>query len=883
MAIKWNKIYREIAIAIYKIRIEHDKNAGSVIYNIVNKDPLFLTDNRWLAKYSSTIEQSLDPMVIFASISGSTLRESLRLIRVNKLLNILIGRDEIEIDFRGCPTPVPTSLMSVRSVSGQEALWVIFENVMKKGRGALEDDMFEKLKDIKGVDIVSFTIFLHWIDAEQFLPLDKNTVGYLIRKGEIERPPISYIEYFDLISKHTESFLETPIIAYYSQESNLTETQNKNTDLDPVLKQVLEDSPSHAGKFRIIAIKPLNNIHEKFRKVLVENKIYSFYRAYKIEKFESITYESKLDLNLYNQNKLSINISAIVGKNGTGKSSIAELIYLAINCLSKRHGRFTTELKDVKGFNFELYYSADFCYCFRYQEEKIIVYKYETVKKGFINPVEIPLDSFDFTQFFYTIAINYSLYGLNSSQVGSWIEGLFHKNDSYQVPIVINPYRKLGNVNVNNEEGLTRQRLLVRLLMPLPDNTVSINLRKLTDTRSADWLVLTFNPSMFKSLYQVKNEHNEPIKEFGFAVTTSYYKPLLEKICTCFDIDPDHIPKKIDEPVSIIDYAFCYILKKLVSIARNYDQWSFFSEQSNSFENYDHYVDLLSEDTSHITHKLRQAINFIKYDHIRLKLPDNFKESTRPISIAELSDEISLLVSTSDDSIDTIHMIPPSFFNTKILMDDNSDYNRLSSGEKQRIHAVSSLGYHLYNINSVSVHNNLINYRYVNVIFDEVELYFHPEMQQDFINHLLAYIGRLNLDRIAGINILIITHSPFILSDIPNPNILFLSEVDPDIKTFGSNIHDLLAHSFFMRGFMGGYVRKIIKEISDYLSPNVEFKPVGWTEERSENIIRVIGEPLIKARLQEMHRSEFKSKATKELRIEALKAELKALEDEKDS
>jgi hypothetical protein len=38
--------------------------------------------------------------------------------------------------------------------------------------------------------------------------------------------------------------------------------------------------------------------------------------------------------------------------------------------------------------------------------------------------------------------INYSIYGLNTNNMGMWIKSPFtKKNDGYQMPIVMNPYR----------------------------------------------------------------------------------------------------------------------------------------------------------------------------------------------------------------------------------------------------------------------------------------------------------------------------------------------------------------------------------------------------------------------------------------------------------
>ena len=40
-----------------------------------------------------------------------------------------------------------------------------------------------------------------------------------------------------------------------------------------------------------------------------------------------------------------------------------------------------------------------------------------------------------------------------------WIGSIFHKNDSYQEPLVLNPYRHRGNINNNNEKQLLGVRL----------------------------------------------------------------------------------------------------------------------------------------------------------------------------------------------------------------------------------------------------------------------------------------------------------------------------------------------------------------------------------------------------------------------------------------
>ena len=52
----------------------------------------------------------------------------------------------------------------------------------------------------------------------------------------------------------------------------------------------------------------------------------------------------------------------------------------------------------------------------------------------------------------------------------------------------------------------------------------------------------------------------------------------------------------------------------------------------------------------------------------------------------------------------------------------------------------NSLGYLEYSLiydRKDKDHLEIIKYRYMNVIFDEVELYYHPEMQRQFTNIML--------------------------------------------------------------------------------------------------------------------------------------------------
>lgn len=151
---------------------------------------------------------------------------------------------------------------------------------------------------------------------------------------------------------------------------------------------------------------------------------------------------------------------------------------------------------------------------------------------------------------------------------------------------------------------------------------------------------------------------------------------------------------------------------------------------------------------------------------------------------------------------------------------------------------MSTILYHIRNLDSVVDDKESVHYNYVNIVLEEVELYFHPEYQRKFIDKLISYLKRSHFDRIEHFNIMIVTHSPFILSDIPRDNVLFLNEGLSynayeicDSNTFGANIHDLLRTSFFLKnGLLGEFANKKIAELLILLQGdnNKELYDVGY-------------------------------------------------------
>lgn len=472
-------------------------------------------------------------------------------------------------------------------------------------------------------------------------------------------------------------------------------------------------------------------------------------------------------------------------------------------------------------------------------------------------------------EFFYTLIINYSIYSFNPVVLSKndgfhnssnfWIEGLFHKNDSYQIPVVINPKRESiydnfgGCIDINNEQELVQQRLLFNILKYY-ENGYDEHL-KITENRKAVTLLkdnkLYSTLNTFESINQNeieivennikgeklnafwKNSFRNPIS-YGIQIngqvidkkpkTYWQYDQVILKTLLKFGIKEKRNP--------FVGKCYEYIVYKIYSICEKYpDYKKYLKYVDNDIRkitiNIDGFLEYIFElkNRSHITNKLMQVINFINYyDKIWLKYIN-----TETIEITQLAKELNGLVNKEHPLIE---MLPPPIFYIKIEVDEfiNNKYqnnkitvDKLSSGEQQLIHSTSTIFYHLNNLKSVKKTGLITKYDSINLIFDEIELYFHPEYQRQLLLNILKGLKNNKLDTLK-INILFVTHSPFILSDIPSQNILKLEDgnlIDNSVSenTFGANIHDLLANDFFLKnGFMGEFAKSEINKVIDFLN-----------------------------------------------------------------
>lgn len=93
------------------------------------------------------------------------------------------------------------------------------------------------------------------------------------------------------------------------------------------------------------------------------------------------------------------------------------------------------------------------------------------------------------------------------------------------------------------------------------------------------------------------------------------------------------------------------------------------------------------------------------------------------------------------------------------------------------------------------------------LLLDEAEVAFHPEWQRNYLESILSFIKCNISDSGTHVQLVIATHSPIILSDIPKQNTVFLKiknekeavvSLDNE-ETFAANIFSLFRNAFFLK------------------------------------------------------------------------------------
>jgi len=601
---------------------------------------------------------------------------------------------------------------------------------------------------------------------------------------------------------------------------------------------------------------------------------------------DSLTIEDNKDyINIFPDN---VNVTALVGKNGSGKSSIFKFILMLIYYTKYKNlekdkfepnGEYSKFQKKeyIKSNNIDIDGTRGFLVIKTkddFYRLNILVDTYDTQKKMYqigiialydnqlINLKEI--DTIDF----FSIHFNYMLDTLKDNESDSFIDEIYHKSDSYETPLLLEPYKRINGkeqIDIENLHYLSYSKFANIFRLGITNKFIEIFF-------NPNFVKLDVNLEKLKSKIDIlsKNIFGNPL------VIVDNKNPIT--------VGKEHIFRFIEPNDFKIIITELYNNKDFFTLNRIYIAFKILEKDYWHRFNWQYIYDTIFSSKT-INETINNIVKNINLSNIEKKLKNSDipqYEYQKILNAIKFENKIlnkdiqfqSFLNKKNklDDVKNILEYIAP-WIDIEYFEDDKS-YKSLSSGEKTVFAFMINLMYQINNIKDTK-------YKTINIFLDEVELGLHPEWQKRFLQYIIKTIENSNIK----INLIFATHSPFILSDIPKENIIFLDNgknvsAKVDINTFGANIHTLLSHGFFMEdGLIGEFAKNKINNIIKLLNKQKLSKE---ELDSCENIVSMIGEPLIKNQLQKVIDSKRLFRIDNiETKIEILEKKLQELKNAK--
>mgnify|MGYP003487908992 FL=1 len=391
-----------------------------------------------------------------------------------------------------------------------------------------------------------------------------------------------------------------------------------------------------------IAIRVLSADSVGKRKLEV-GKFYYFLSGFEIQENGNIHIEEMRlhedvlynDYFVGNKSNPTISVSAIVGENGAGKSSVIEFCIRMINNFAAATiGEYEVNpgaqhLHFIDGIRGELYYMinttpyklkienrnvalSSYSQRAKMVDRPIVVYIPYNTEDIFnnelsVNPYEenelYPIEAYRskkirnrqvqnnlaelYKHFFYTFVSNFSSYAYNTNDFANecnsdryeelirkskkkrytieqknWLNGIFHKNDGYQTPIVLAPFRNEGNIDINTENLLARERLLSLIIAP------NSEFRTINGHLNITGFKLNLKNKKYDIKYLKQNIGFSRLQQKGY---DDFRESIIKYWSDCISIDLLQYRNR-----KFYDEAIGYLVCKTLKISKTYRQYNKF-------------------------------------------------------------------------------------------------------------------------------------------------------------------------------------------------------------------------------------------------------------------------------------------------------------------
>lgn len=220
------------------------------------------------------------------------------------------------------------------------------------------------------------------------------------------------------------------------------------------------------------------------------------------------------------------------------------------------------------------------------------------------------------------------------------------------------------------------------------------------------------------------------------------------------------------------------------------------------------------------------------------------------LSFTEDADKVERISSAFKAS----HYLTSKIYDCYYSRELSSTNTILSSGEQEMLDLFSRM-YDAVEL-SHKFASDLIAPRLL--LLDEAEMGYHPEWQRKYLFILCKFVKTLMVVAGHDFQIIITSHSPLLLSDMPKSACNYLHKVGQHVinvtdsrpETFASNLYDLMNNNFFLTSYIGEFassrIDNLIQRVNDAVDRNL-------TEDLQQLLreINLIGDSFIRGKLKE--------------------------------
>ena len=563
---------------------------------------------------------------------------------------------------------------------------------------------------------------------------------------------------------------------------------------------------------------------------------------------------NKIPKHFYGRNIDSINI--IIGKNGTGKSSILEMMSL--------FDRVNSTYKSYVD------YPREFLIIYKTNNEKEFVLEgyHENDDDKYFEFLKMPKDLLTFLVNYYTFKMteNYEFIGTNNPRnlkdtgilrikYGEEKINFFEKKYSYeeaeQGNYKINTGVEEGNKATIYEYFINKKNIQSELYQ---DANIVIEIPEL------DFYIDKIKNS-FKTIKEIKLFNKLKEEKIKDVIIKNYSNYLFSY----------KIWKIIENKSFQVDEILDIIKTEKIKLKKIKNTEQILEKLLEEIKEYENVKDLSNE-----IHEILLLLNDVQVSEL------NFKRKTNVLKKYEIKGTDSRIKKFLE-KYDEIVNYP--WTNKRLYLSEfekilNITEEGMSDGERVRVNIFSTI--HRF----LEENGELKNKKYVTLLFDEVEMFLHPEWSRTFLDDLLLELKDYSKKQF---KIIFASHSPFLLSDICSEGVIYLEKKaretvvrEVEIKNFGANIIDLFKNTMFLKSTFGEFATKKIKRVVNEID-NKNYSDIKNNPEINY-IIEEIGEKLISNKLKSMIESKLENKDNaKEYyknKIEEYQAKIKKIEEE---